>query len=71
MSYRSCILKKIPQETQKIYNIGSEVAAYLYSGGVGGGSIDLINLDGREITLDAVELSGTGIEIHWDKPVVA
>ena len=71
MSYGECVLKKVPEEIQEIYNIGSEVAAYLYSGGVGGGSINLINLDGKEITLDAVELSGTGIEIHWDKPVVA
>jgi hypothetical protein len=55
-------LEKIPANLQKSYNIGPEVEAEV-SEEVYGGSFEFKNKDGLSVVVDAVELSGSGIEV--------
>jgi len=58
------LLRKIPQEIQKRYNIGPEVEVVV-SGESMGGNFSFENLNGQTVGIDAVELSGTGITIQF------
>ncbi|MFA6077935.1 MAG: hypothetical protein WC724_02855 [Candidatus Paceibacterota bacterium] len=58
------LLRNIPQEIQKRYNIGPEVEVVV-SGESMGGNFSFQNLSGQHVGIDAVELCGTEITIQF------
>lgn len=60
---RKVQLTLIPKDIQEVYNIGPIVVAKV-SSDVMGGSFEIIRKDGKTITIDAVELTGTGIMVE-------
>lgn len=60
-------LTGIPPHLQAIYNVGPEVEARRSYDAMGG-SLTFVNNDGGECTVDAVELSSTGIKIQVIQP---
>lgn len=57
------LLKNIPPEIQKRYNIAAEAKAEA-SDEVMGGHFEIETKDGRTVGVDAVELSGTNILVQ-------